>query len=439
MLAIRLDDSSYSCYLLDVTTSETSNGLLLAETTIQIRYGNRSESYPCKVYFDLKRDNSLLIEPLQPITAICSDIPPRSFWLTIPGAQKQVECYAVSFKMGNAMRVELAPCLSSIEVDRSSSLIRVNTGILNLGPHWTDKPRVPSFFKLSHDDWVFEFTPVTDATLLYLPSIQNEKYFFTHHLCVQKVDGTSFSTVEAHKQLQDLSLFFSFCYEQWISTALTTGIKEDGEVGMEEWGTRKVSPWHRPGNWLDEYNGQCMAQLFPAFMRLITNSAEWKRALETTIYWYVRADTDHVGPDGGCILLQAALERLAWHILVRERRSLSEDGFSRLPAADQLRLLLAALSIPLSLPAGLVDLQRTSKEFNWEDGPQAFVEIRNRIVHPLKTSKARKPLPYYEAFRLAKWYLELTVLSSCAYNGQYANRTREHRWVGEVEPVPWAS
>ncbi len=168
-------------------------------------------------------------------------------------------------------------------------------------------------------------------------------------------------------------------------------------------------------------------------------SEDWKAAIHHAVYWYVRADTNLIGPDGACVLLQAALERLAWHVLVRERRSLSEEGFSKLPAADQLRLLLAALSIPLALPPGLVELQRSAKELNWVDGSQAFVEIRNRIVHPPKRAQRLRDVPYYDAYRLAKWYLELAILSACGYMGVYSNRTREHGWVGEVEPVPWAS
>ena len=43
----------------------------------------------------------------------------------------------------------------------------------------------------------------------------------------------------------------------------------------------------------------------------------WRELLGQVIYWYLRGDTNDVGPDGACILLQVALERLAWHLLVR--------------------------------------------------------------------------------------------------------------------------
>ena len=104
-----------------------------------------------------------------------------------------------------------------------------------------------------------------------------------------------------------------------------------------------------------------MVELFPGFMKLMAASEDWKAAIHHGVYWYVRADTNLIGPDGACVLLQAALERLAWHVLVRERRSISEEGFSKLPAADQLRLLLSALSIPLSASSGLGGTPTTSE------------------------------------------------------------------------------
>lgn len=416
-------------------------GLILAETEIEIRYEDRSQLYPCKIYFDLNQANTILIEPQKPITDITHGTEGR-FSVLIPGVGKRLECYAAfgSQRWGgdkSGVWVILAPTLSHIKVDRSPSIVRVNAGVLNLGHYWTDIAKGLSYFKLVSDDWLFDFTPVTDSTLLYSPSVQSSSYFFTHHLCMQRSDGISFSTTDAHDKLNDLATFFSFCHGHWVSTALTYGIDEHGQVGMEEWGTRRVSQWSRGNNWLDEHHGNCMVELFPGFMKLLAKSAEWKDVIQLATYWYTRANTNLVGPDGGCILLQAALERIAWHVLVRDRCSLSEDGFSRLTAADQLRLLLSALSIPLNLPLGLVDLCSAAKAAPWSDGPQAFVGIRNRIVHPPKRGQRATGLPYYEAYRLARWYLDLVILSLCGYQGVYSNQTKEQRWIGQVEPVPW--
>jgi hypothetical protein len=419
----------------------TPTGLLQYQGTVHIKFGVNSQSFFCKMYFDLARRNSLLIDLPDSIHAIFSGTESGSFWLTFPQVQDPVECYASSWQIGArgnqfGVYAKLAPRPSAIEVDNSQSLVRVNAGVLNLGHYFTGAPG-GSYFTISYQDWRFEFTPVGEPIMLYDPTIQNEEFFFTHHLTLTKASGADFSPSQAHDRLSDLSTFFSFCHGYWVGTALAYGINKDGTVGMEEWGTRRVSRWRSGSNWLDEQHGKCMEELYPLFMHLMSRSGDWREIIEHTVYWYVRADTDLIGPDGACVLLQATLERLAWHVLVRERRSLSKDGFSKLPASDQLRLLLASLSIPLEIPSELVQLQKAAKAFSWPDGPEAFVGIRNRIVHPPKKPSQTNKLPYYDAYLLAKWYVELAVLSACGYKGVYSKQTK-HRWTGQVEAVPWA-
>jgi hypothetical protein len=76
-------------------------------------------------------------------------------------------------------------------------------------------------------------------------------------------------------------------------------------------------------------------------------------------------------------------------------------------------------------------------ERDWVDGPQAFVAVRNQIVHPQKRKRIRDGRAYYEALQLGKWYLEMVLLKSFGFKGQYSNRMRIPRWTGEVEVVPW--
>ena len=354
---------------------ETPTGLLLFESGLEIRHADKSQAFLCKVYFDLRINNSLIIEPLESVDAIYDGFDEGSFWLSIPGVREPVECYKTSSsaRSGNqplSVSVKLAPRRSIVEVDHTSPLIRVDAGVLNLGHYWTRDTRGRNIFSLSHDDWVIDFIPVSDCTLQYPPSIQDDEYSFTHHMSMRKNVEKFFSCSEAHGKLRDLCTFLSFCHGHWVSTALTYGFDEQGNVAMEEWGTRQMSRWSEGSNWLDRHHGMCMVELFPGFMRLMTRSPEWKATIHRTLYWYIRADTNFVGPDGGLILLQAALEHLAWHVLVQERRSLSEDGFLRLPAADQLRLLLSALSVPLPLPPDLIELHKVAKELNWPDDPR---------------------------------------------------------------------
>jgi hypothetical protein len=425
-----------------MTNPRERPGFTLALTTLHLECGKHSGDYSCRVSFDLNRNDVLLIDSLESVApgfSTCSYT--DSFLVSIPFVRERVECFinTASWKSDTDLRIRLIPKRSCILLDQPRFLVRVNAGVLKLGHYEHRKPIVRHQFSLTDGEWSLDFTPVLETILLYPREIQDAEYFFTHHLELKKVDGSSFTALEAHEELQLLCSFLSFCHGYWVSTALTVGIAEDGTVAMEEWGIRQVSPWHRGKNWLDEHNGHCMAELYPLFVQRMKDP-DWREAIEQSIYWNVRSEMSFVGPDGGCILLQTVLGRLAWQVLVIDKRSLSEDGFSKLPAADQLRLLLSACSIPLEIPQHLTDLQKMANEQNWSDGPRAFVAVRNRLVHPPKAKMRRgRSWPYYQAYLLGKWYLDLVILSTCQYKGLYANRTRIRRWIGEVEPVPWAS
>lgn len=419
-----------------------SSALLLREEPLKICYKDRSGTINGKVYLDLALGNSLVIEPQESLHELCGfNSPEESFFVTFHDSLEATECYMTGsqFRIGGEQSghfFRLSPHHSNVVLQSGEPLVRIEAGVLNFAFYFLTAKPEGQRFELSDHDWVFTFIPVDDQIYLYPPHIQTEEYAFTHHLTVRRADGAAFSSEEAQKQLTLLSDFLTFCRGYWVSTALTTGIRADGVVAMEEIGTRRVSPKKVSYNWLDFHHGECMGELFPKFIERMADTS-WQEALRHALYWYVRADTNLVGPDGGCFLLQAALERLAWHVLVRHRQSLSEDGFSRLPAADQLRLLLSTLDVPLAIPNGLSELRRIGKMLNWNDGPQAFVGVRNRLVHPPKTNRVEMELPYFEAYTLGKWYVELILLSACGYSGKYSNRTKLHRWVGEVEDVPW--
>jgi len=420
-----------------------ATALLIREAPLQIQYKGRTGTFHCRVYFDLALNNTLVIEPQESLDQICQDMSQEdSFLVTFPDSVESTECYATSSSLrigrdhsGHFLR--LSPRRSNLILRSGVPLVRIEAGILNFAHYLLTGRPEGQCFELHHGDWLYSFVPVDDQIYLYPPHIQTEEYAFTHHVTIHRFEGTAFSPEDAQMQLDLLGDFLTFCRGFWVSTALTVGVDADGVVAMEELGTRKVSPKKVSSNWLDFHHGNCILELFPKFAARMADLS-WQEALRHALYWYVRADTNLVGPDGGCFLLQAALERLAWHVLVRDRQSLSESGFSKLQAADQLRLLLSALSVPLAIPNGLAELQTAGKELNWKDGPEAFVGVRNRLVHPPKSNRKDLKLPYFEAYTLGKWYVELILLSACGYTGKYSSRTKIHRWVGEVEDVPWA-
>jgi hypothetical protein len=279
--------------------------------------------------------------------------------------------------------------------------------------------------------------PVGENTVEYPPLLRADDQTITHHLEFSRVDCMQFSAEEMVEYLVKLTEFFSFCHGGWIGIGLALGIDESGEVMVDEWGISRVGPQDELSGCLDRYQIAALGELHPLFMRRMEDEA-WADTVGHVIYWLRRSSLESAGPDGGIILLQATLERFAWHLLVREQEALSEPGFSRLTAADQLRLMLNALSLPKQVPAGLEELVTFAKA-NGLDAAEAFTRVRNRIVHPPKLRAKDELLPYYDAYLLGRWYAELAVLASCGYRGKYSNRTRKEQWVGQTEDVPWVN
>jgi hypothetical protein len=323
---------------------------------------------------------------------------------------------------------------SPIWTAQSQELVFGRTMLVNFAHYGLHK--APLRFELSGGGWVARFYPISDETLAVHESMQSDEYRITHQVEFVRENRAPFTPSEAQRFLEDLHYFLSFCRGRWVATSFTVGTGEDGTVRMEQWGTGKVSPWRNPSSWLDRHHGDPIVELFQPFCEKLADPG-WRDELSHVVYWFERAETDSAGADGACILLQASLERFAWHLLVRERRSHSENTFNKLRAVDRLRLLLNALAIPSTVPEGLQQLESYANAKNL-DGPEIFTFIRNRLVHPPKPSTIQEKVPYYEAYCLAKWYLELAVLSVCGFKGEYSNRTRTSRWVGEVEKVPWA-
>ena len=132
-------------------------------------------------------------------------------------------------------------------------------------------------------------------------------------------------------------------------------------------------------------------------------------------------------------MLQAALELLAWQHFILDGNAPAPKEFLKKPASDGMDLLLQAHGIPSNIPTELTDLLNAAVQRQWHSGPKALAGVRNQLVHPGRHGGA----PYYDAWRLAEWYVELVLLHMLSFEGEYSNRIKHH-WVGEVERVPWA-
>lgn len=367
------------------------------------------------------------------------------FSLRFPQRGISTELIRSSLTISNLSKVVGIPVLEPIVVGPTGDAARLEFWLMNFPDFVVRGQREGNNFyeriaRLVAEEWCVEIEPTeeTSEALEYLKS--SGGYAFTHRGRVQRLDQQSFSISGVSDVLNALHYFLSFARGVWTGPALVRGVDSNGLRVWEEWGARLCSQWSTVESWFDSRRADLLAEVFPGFWRRWKNPI-WREPLGLALYWYIGSNLSAGGLEGAILLTQTALELLAWNLLVEDMQTVSKDAFNRMPSADQIRLLLSFLKIPLPIPSELGGLQRLGRGFNWVDGPSALTEIRNSIVHPgdRRRLSGINSDERFEAWSLGQWYLELALLKILEHDGYYANRLKRGRWVGDVERVPWAS
>ena len=257
----------------------------------------------------------------------------------------------------------------------------------------------------------------------------------THEVRIDRADGGPIEQEEARRLLEALDRFFSFARGVGCAAAVVRGFSRDDAVVWEQWGCRRVAPWRpEPDSWFDAEHGQALSEALTRFLHTWEASNDERAALRGAIYWYVTGHWESSRVDGGLILLQAAMERMA-HSFYRPKRW---KGKGKETTAQWLRRALKRAGVPLEVPESLEALRTFADGLRCPEGEKkdaafAITRARNNAVHPRKEVEAAGSL-YFQAWTLGRWLVELMVLNAIGYQGCYSNRLRE----GRVEGVPWA-
>lgn len=254
-------------------------------------------------------------------------------------------------------------------------------------------------------------------------------FAITHEGRIVRSDRGQIDTDEACLLLRALDDFLSFARGAFCSIGLVRSLAADEEVVWERWGCRRVDPWQRPfdPSWFDLHHGHTLGEAFPGFWTVYSAGREQRGAIHEALYWYLRSGTQAGGVDGGLILMQAALERLA-HTFYGPKKNKGTQAW--------LRDALGQRQIPQAIPGGSRALKAyvnsVGKKGDVTDGVFAITRLRNNAVHPRKDASVSGS-SYLQAWGLARWFVELMVLNVTGYKGRYANRLTRR-----FEPVPWA-
>lgn len=336
-----------------------------------------------------------------------------------------VEVFVAGFQ---GDRIILIPRREPVELaSGSSASTTIDFFLINFPAYLTPGDREHRL-QLATPEWVVRLRPLADTDARVQALRASGGYSVTH---VGSITSRVSRLRDIREIIRTLGLFFSFARGAWSEPILPLGLDSERKPVVEIWKSGRVDAWQSLQSWWDTHHPDALGALLPGFLERC-GQILWRDTLNKALYWYTRANTLSGGMDGALILGQTGLELLSWVYTVREQQAISEKQFRNLRAADRFRLLFEQLGIPREIPSALHHVP-AKREY---DGPRALVEARNRMVHPSEKQTARGEA-LHDTWRLMLWYLELSILRICSFDGHYQNRLTA-RYEGEVERVPWA-
>lgn len=287
------------------------------------------------------------------------------------------------------------------------------------------------------DEWSasLERTPCSyDLTRVSLPI---NEINLTHRLTVTRKDGLAFSWKDIEKQLERFLLFLSFANYSQVAAPLAYGRTDTTLEWFRFEAPGRTFPTNRR-SWATTLTLQQLDKVRENFMRAIENPF-WESIIRRAIAWQGLADLARYESNAQALFtVQMLLEMLSYVVLVEDDSVLSEDGYSKLPAADRITLLCGNSNQSVSLSH--IDAQevRTFCASNSiSDIGELIAGLRNKLIHPTKKNReylARIPSDVRSIAVVAGLQIaSLALLKAIGYRGAYYD-TFEYK----VVPVPWS-
>lgn len=296
--------------------------------------------------------------------------------------------------------------------------------------------------KIINGDWQIILDPMADFNLFRQWGLERTAASaLTHVGEITKLDGTTYVAAEMVPLLDKLAKWFSFCRGNWTAPILAVGYAADGATAWQDWRAHYVRPSAPVLSWANTRSSDFLETGFSLFCERCLHPV-WNDALDLAIRWYVECVRQASGVESSIMLTQTGLELLSWAYLVEDLKAISNEGLKRLPAVDQLRVLLMTCGIPLSIPDNLGLLSEFASGRSILDGPECLVRLRNALVHSGKNNSEFLAACSFEIrlqiWKLSLWYFELVLLKVIGYTGNYRNRLlSEHQDEFLSSPLPW--
>ena len=251
---------------------------------------------------------------------------------------------------------------------------------------------------------------------------QREGIRVAHTGNIRRIDGNTFRAGEVLRLLRHLRLFLSFAGGSGVGLSRVEGDDDQGSRVPIRWGTEHINMGEQSRfSWLPQHSAtDAISSVFAEYYRQIGGKDPRRFAIDNALASYVENLDAALLAD--LPRIQIALESLC---------SLTINRIGRMQ--DALEKTLRRATIPLDVPLWLNRLDVFRKAEGWATGPDAFVKLRNWMVHGNPRIEGVCPSVLWEACELALWYVELLLLHQFNYQGRYRIRAN-----GSVASVPWA-
>ena len=397
---------------------EPSEPVELGNSTI-ISINDQPVDIPVNLILRLHPTPSLAIEGVLPIVV----------WQQRPveirlqnGASLSTVCGSFDLNTGEGM---LVPQHQPVDVyDNGLPLRAVNFCVINF-PELRGSQSQPttsgsSMVAIPHatledSDWHVELTGVSNIVEVCTTLQLNRGYGITYTGTLTRADGTTLSAKSALLLLDALRSLLSFARGAACSITLVKGHNMHGTQSWIRWGTHHVDPWRQQSSWLRRLNGaDSLSELFPKYWQLFRDDHKWRNTLTRAIDWYTVSKLSP--PFVGLILTQAALERLSYQELGRKQKR-SESGATYISSA------LEQLGVNVDLSTDCEALRALGLDGrSLENGPEAFVGVRNDLVHTKPRLGELTNEAHHQAWNLGQSYVESALFHKLDYRGSRFDR-----------------
>lgn len=256
-------------------------------------------------------------------------------------------------------------------------------------------------------------------------------------------ESGEFDLEDVERLHRRLFILLGFIANRECGVGPVCGLDDEGRIVWAEWAAPRLKPGNPGIGWSTRFVFDDALPELAAGLAAHASDPAMEKVIDRAIGYCMAANGDEV-IDVRIPIACSGLELLSWAAL--QRQGLIQGGEERRKhgAHGLLRMLLEWADIPIEVPSELDELDARRRRSCDADaaGPDVVFNVRNGLVHPprrLEDPEWPEEEEMLQAWQLATWYLELALLRTLGYDGEYWRRIALGRQATDVEPVPWAT